>query len=90
MIARLALVALVLFSSQGCVYVNTLPEAKTKLPVLRDRFERFAERSKPADDVGRDEWETARRAYIAELRTFQHDLDPGYEIEEAGYTNPIR
>jgi hypothetical protein len=89
MIHRFAL-ASVLIAATGCVYVNTLPEAKTKLPVLRDRFESFAERSRPADGISRDEWDTARRAYIAELRTFRHDLDPGYEIEDAGYTNPVR
>lgn len=90
MLARLVLVLSGFFAVTGCVYVNTLPTAKEKLPLLRDRFERFAERSKPADDVGREEWETARRAYLAELRTFRHDLDPGFEIEEAGYTNPVR
>ena len=89
MLVRLALAGAVLSSITGCVYVNTLPEAKTQLPTLRDRFHRFAERSRPADDVSREEWETARRAYISELRSFQHSLDPGYEIEEAGYTNPV-
>src|SRR4051794_15009027 len=74
MFQRLTLAAAVLVAATGCVYVNTLPEAKTKLPQLREQFDRFCERSQPSSAVEREEWETARRAFVAEMRSLQHDL----------------